>query len=76
MSTTENEEPRPTIPEPEITDEHRRQAAEMAASYETGRPTAILPGTDGMVSGTAVNDWIDENGDPIYGRAESDGDQD
>jgi hypothetical protein len=30
------------------------------------RPTLVLPGSGGMVSGTAVNDWLDENGNPKY----------
>lgn len=31
-----------------------------------------MPGTDGAVSGTAVIDWIDEDGEPKYKRAQSD----
>jgi hypothetical protein len=31
------------------------------------RPTTILPGSDATVTGTAVNDWIDDEGNPIYG---------
>ena len=30
-------------------------------SYEY-RPTLVLPGSGGAVSGTAVNDWLDEEG--------------
>ena len=33
-------------------------------AYED-RPTVVLPGSGGMVSGTAVNDWLDEDGNPI-----------
>ncbi len=37
-------------------------------SYDESRPTATLPGSHGTVSGTAVNDWLDDDGKPIYGR--------
>ncbi|MFF2555598.1 hypothetical protein ACFVUS_31640 [Nocardia sp. NPDC058058] len=70
MSTAEEEQARPVVPEPEVSDEHRRRAAQIAESYNEDRPTTILPGSGGTVSGTAVNDWVDENGDPIYGRDE------
>ncbi|GAB0103315.1 hypothetical protein JMUB6875_22880 [Nocardia sp. JMUB6875] len=59
---TAKEEPSVT-PEPEVTDEHRAQARRMAESYKDERQPSVLPGSDGMVSGTAVTDWIDENGE-------------
>ena len=47
--------------------EHARAAAkEMARAYED-RPTAVLPGSHGTVTGTAINDWLDDDGQPIYG---------
>lgn len=30
------------------------------------RPTVVLPGSHGAVSGTAINDWIDENGESKF----------
>ena len=45
---------------PEVT-EHR----EMAKEYEDDRPTVTLPGSDGTVSGTAVADWTDKDGNKI-----------
>jgi hypothetical protein len=36
---------------------------EMMEAYRD-RPTLVLPGTGGMVSGTAVNDWLDDDGNP------------
>lgn len=60
---TTKEEP-PVTPEPEVTDEHRAQAHRMAESYKDERRPSVLPGSDGMVSGTAVTDWIDEHGEP------------
>lgn len=55
---------------PEITDEHRAAAKEMRKEYEEERPTIVMPGTGGTVAGTAVNDWVDENGEPKFGKDE------
>ena len=33
---------------------------------EEDRPTIAMPGTDGAVSGTAVNDWVDDDGNPKF----------
>jgi len=48
---------------PEPDEDDKRKAAEMMTAYQD-RPTLVLPGTGGMVSGTAVNDWLDEDGNP------------
>ncbi len=48
-------------PEPDEGD--KEKAAEMMEAYEE-KPTIVLPGTGGSVSGTAVNDWLDEDGNP------------
>ncbi len=45
---------------PEVTDEHRAQAKEMAKAYDEDRPTSTLPGSGGTVSGTAVTEWLDD----------------
>ena len=34
------------------------------------RPTLVLPGTGGAVSGTAVGEWLDDDGNPKYGNDE------
>jgi hypothetical protein len=47
----------------------KEKAADMMTAYED-RPTLILPGTGGAVSGTAVGDWLDEDGNPKYGKDE------
>ena len=57
--------PEPTE-KPEITDEHKGKAKEMRKDYEEDRPTISMPGTDGAVSGTAVNDWVDDDGNPKF----------
>ncbi|OBI13408.1 hypothetical protein A5712_05270 [Mycobacterium sp. E2327] len=48
---------------PEPNEEHKEKAAEMMTAYEE-RPTLVLPGSGAMVSGTAVNDWLDDEGNP------------
>ncbi|MEV6767691.1 hypothetical protein AB0N05_03565 [Nocardia sp. NPDC051030] len=62
----ESPESRPVVPEPEVEEKHRRQAAKMADSYRDDRSTTVMPGTDGMVSGTAVSDWVDEEGNSVF----------
>jgi hypothetical protein len=57
--------PEPTE-KPEVTDEHREKAKEMAKDNNDDRPTISMPGTDGAVSGTAVNDWVDDDGNPKF----------
>ncbi|MCV7074746.1 hypothetical protein [Mycobacterium szulgai] len=54
-----------TNEKPEPDDEAKEKAAEMMTAYEY-RPTLILPGTGGAVSGTAVGDWLDDDGNPKY----------
>ncbi|WP_373421155.1 hypothetical protein [Mycobacterium shigaense] len=50
---------------PEPDEEDKKQASEMMVAYED-RPTVVLPGSGGAVSGTAVNDWLDDDGNPKY----------
>jgi hypothetical protein len=57
---------------PEPTDEQKQDAKEMRKSYIEERPTTVLPGSDNTVTGTAVNDWIDDDGNPVHGDIEDD----
>ena len=59
---------------PEPDEDDKKKAAEMMEAYED-RPTLVLPGTGGMVSGTAVNDWLDEDGNPKGADEGASGDQ-
>lgn len=52
---------------PEPSDEQKKQAEEMSKSYVEKRPTTVLPGSDNTVTGKAVNDWIDDEGNPVHG---------
>jgi hypothetical protein len=51
---------------PEPNEENKKQAAEMMEAYQENRPTVVLPGSGGAISGTAVNDWLDDDGNPKY----------
>lgn len=50
---------------PEPDEEDKKKAAEMREAYKE-KPTIVLPGTGGSVSGTAVNDWLDDDGNPKH----------
>lgn len=65
-------EDRPPTEKPEITDEHREKAKEMHKAYEEERPTTKMPGTGGAVAGTAVNDWLDDEGNPKFSKDSAD----
>ncbi|MFC8180210.1 MULTISPECIES: hypothetical protein [Nocardiaceae] len=52
-----------TTADPSTEEKAKSDAAEIDAQYEPGaRPTVTLPGTDGMVSGTAFADMVDDDG--------------
>ena len=61
------------IPMPEVTDEHREKAKEMAKTMDEDRPTVAMPGTSNTVTGTAIGEWLDEDGSPKFGEVEGDG---
>jgi hypothetical protein len=51
----------------EVTESAREAAKEMAKAYDD-RPTAVLPGSHNTVTGTAINEWLDDDGNPKYGQ--------
>ena len=57
---SQDQDTRPRTEKPEVTEEHKEQAKEMADSYNEERPTTTLPGSGGAVAGTAVTDWVDD----------------
>ncbi len=60
-------EPAPPTEKPDVTEEHKETAKEMAKAYDEQRPTTKMPGTGGAVAGTAINEWLDDEGNPKYG---------
>jgi hypothetical protein len=69
----QNQQQQDRTPKPEVTDEHLAEAKRMKDSYEEERPTVTMPGTAGTVAGTAVNEWLDDDGNPKYGEVSADG---
>jgi hypothetical protein len=57
---------------PELSDEGKEQVEQMQAAYDDDRTTAVLPGTDGTITGVAVNEWLDDDGNPKFGKDEQD----
>jgi hypothetical protein len=59
------EDERQRTEKPEPGEEQKKAAAEMMTAYED-KPTLVLPGSGRMVTGTAVGNWLDEDGNPKY----------
>jgi hypothetical protein len=53
---------------PELSEEGKEKVKQMMAAYDDDRPTAVLPGTDGTITGTAINEWLDDDGNPKFGK--------
>ena len=52
---------------PEPDESAKQTAKEMAKAYDDEVTTAVLPGSGRTVTGTAVNEWLDDEGNPKYG---------
>lgn len=50
----------------ELSEEGRKRVHEMVEAYED-KPTVALPGTDGTISGSAITEWLDDEGNPKFG---------
>ena len=50
----------------EPSEEGKEAVKKMASAYED-KPTAVMPGTDRTITGTAVNEWLDDEGNPKVG---------
>ncbi|WP_264992672.1 hypothetical protein [Mycobacterium montefiorense] len=50
----------------ELSEEGREEVHQMVEAYED-KPTVTLPGTGGTITGTAINDWLDDEGNPKFG---------
>jgi hypothetical protein len=53
---------------PELSEEGKEQVQRMQATYDDERPTVALPGTDNTITGVAINEWLDEDGNPKFGK--------
>jgi hypothetical protein len=69
---SDQQDDRPMTEKPEVKDEHQEKAKKMRKEYVEHRPTVIMPGSGGTVAGTAVNEWLDDDGSPKFeGESES-----
>jgi hypothetical protein len=59
----------------ELSDEGKQQVEQMQAAYDDDRQTAVLPGTDGTITGVAINEWLDDEGNPKFGKDKQPEDQ-
>ena len=58
--TPEVERPEPSE---EVLEKAREKTAGLEERYQPGaRDSVVMPGTDGTISGTAINDWLDDDG--------------
>ena len=61
--TNQGDDEQRVTEKPEPDEDDKKEAAKMMEAYKD-KPTIVLPGTGGSVSGTAVNEWLDEDGNP------------
>ena len=52
----------------ELSDEGKEKVQQMRTAYDDDRPTVALPGTDNTITGVAVNEWLDDEGNPKFGK--------
>jgi hypothetical protein len=50
----------------ELSEDGRQQVDDMIEAYQD-KPTAVLPGTHSTITGTAINEWLDDEGNPKFG---------
>jgi hypothetical protein len=50
----------------DLSKEGRKEVHDMVEAYKD-QPTAVLPGSHGTITGTAINRWLDEEGNPKFG---------
>jgi hypothetical protein len=70
QTTSENtgNEERTSSDTPELSEEGKEKVRRMVEAYDDDRPTAVLPGTGGTITGVAVNEWLDDEGNPKFGK--------
>jgi hypothetical protein len=50
----------------EPSEEGKEEVKKIAEAY-ADKKTAVMPGTDRTITGTAVNQWLDDDGNPKFG---------
>jgi hypothetical protein len=67
---TETAEPTEEGKEFELSEEGKQEVQRMQATYDDERETVALPGTDNTITGVAINEWLDDDGNPKFGKDE------
>jgi hypothetical protein len=76
MSSEETAKDQETSAEtPELSEEGKEEVRRMREAYDDDRPTAVMPGTDKTITGVAVNEWLDDEGNPKFGKDKQEQDQ-
>ena len=55
---------------PELSEEGKEKVRKMQEAYDDSRPTSVMPGTDKTITGVAVSEWLDDEGNPKFGKDE------
>ena len=66
--TDSSDDDQPASDTPELSEEGKEKVRRMQEAYDDDRPTAVLPGTDGTITGVAINEWLDDEGNPKFGK--------
>ncbi|WIM89289.1 hypothetical protein PT015_07545 [Candidatus Mycobacterium wuenschmannii] len=66
QQSTDEEQHTPSADD--LSDEGKEKVEQMTQAYDDERPTAVLPGTDNTITGVAVNEWLDDDGNPKFGK--------
>jgi hypothetical protein len=53
---------------PELSEEGKEKVRQMQEAYDDDRPTVAMPGTGGTITGVAINEWLDDEGNPKFGK--------
>src|SRR5437868_3527551 len=68
QESTGDEQNKPGVND--LSDEGKEEVERMQDAYDEDRETAVLPGTDNTITGVAINEWLDDDGNPKFGKDE------
>jgi hypothetical protein len=68
QTSSDQEQKQTSSDTPELSEEGKQEVRRMTQAYDEDRQTAVMPGTDRTITGTAVNEWLDEEGNPKFGK--------
>jgi hypothetical protein len=55
---------------PELSEEGKEAVQRMQHAHDDERQTVALPGTDNTITGVAIKEWLDDDGNPKFGKDE------